>query len=71
MLAALDVAPEAAWMVGDNLLADIRGAQRVGIYAIWIDAHGNGRVDADDVTPARVVSSLDDLLDGGDPPAGS
>ena len=71
VLTALDVAAEAAWMVGDNLLSDIRGAQRAGIYAIWIDAHGNGRVDGDDVTPARVVSSLHDLLDGGDPPGGS
>ena len=29
-------------MVGDNLLADIQGAQQAGIYAIRIDAHGSG-----------------------------
>ena len=49
-------------MVGDNLLADIEGAQRAGIFAIWIDAHGTGLDTGDGVTPDRVVRTLDDLL---------
>ena len=61
-LAALDVRPDEAWMVGDNLLADIEGAQRVGIFAVWIDAHGSGLDTRDGVTPDRVVNSLDELL---------
>lgn len=52
-------------MVGDNLLADIEGAQRAGIVAIWIDAHGIGLDTGDGVTPDRVVSSLDELPGGG------
>ena len=61
-LAALGVRPEETWMVGDNLLSDIEGAQRLGIFAIWIDAHGNG-LDADaGVIPDRVVNSLGQLL---------
>lgn len=61
-LAALDVRPDEAWMVGDNLLADIEGAQRAGIFAVWIDAHGSGLDAGDGVTPDRVVNSLDGLL---------
>lgn len=61
-LAALNVRSDEAWMVGDNLLADIEGAQRAGILAVWIDAHGIGLDTRDGVTPDRVVNSLDDLL---------
>ena len=63
-LAAPGVAPEEAWMVGDNLVWDICGAQQAGIYAIWINVHGSG-LDAEDgvsVTPDRVVASLAELI---------
>ena len=61
-LSALDVRPQETWMVGDNLLADIAGAQGAGIHAIWIDAHGNGLDARDGVVPDRVVESLEELL---------
>ena len=61
-LAALDVAPDEAWMVGDNLVWDIRGAQQAGIYAIWIDVHGSGPDAEDGVTPDQVVASLAEVL---------
>ena len=61
-LSALDARPEETWMVGDNLLADIAGAQRAGIHAIWIDAHGAGLDARDGIVPDRVVKSLDELL---------
>ena len=61
-LSALDVRPEEAWMVGDNLLADIQGAQRVGIFGVWIDAHESGLDPRDGVAPDRIVHSLDDLI---------
>ena len=41
-LDALGVGPADAWMVGDNLDADIRGAQQVGIHAVWVDTPGGG-----------------------------
>ena len=50
-------------MVGDNLLADIAGAQRAGMFAVWIDAHGSGLDTRDGVTPDGVVNSLDELLE--------
>ena len=36
--------------------------QRLGIFAIWIDAHGNGLDTGDGVMPDQVVRTLDDLL---------
>ena len=35
-LAALQVAPQRAWMVGDNFEADIRGAAGVGLRTCWL-----------------------------------
>ncbi|MCY3813120.1 MAG: HAD family hydrolase [Gammaproteobacteria bacterium] len=61
-LSALAARPQETWMVGDNLLADIAGAQGAGIHAIWIDAHGNGLDTGDDIVPDRIVESLDELL---------
>ena len=61
-LSALDARPQETWMVGDNLLADIAGAQRAAIHAIWIDAHGNGLDTSDGIVPDRIVESLDELL---------
>ena len=62
VLDALGVAPDDTWMVGDNLLSDIQGAQRVGLYAIWIDANGTGLATEEAVVPDRVISSLSELL---------
>ena len=62
-LAALDVPAEEAWMVGDNLLADIEGAQRSGIFAVWIDAHGSGPDTRHGIVPDGIVGSLGELLE--------
>ena len=61
-LDALGVAPADAWMVGDNLYADIRGAQQVGIYAVWVDTQRSGLPDGTTVRPDRIIRSLSDLL---------
>lgn len=60
-LEALSVEPTDAWMVGDNLDADIRGAQQVGIHAVWIDARGSGLPDGTTVRPDMTIRSLSDL----------
>lgn len=36
--------PERVWMVGDNVEADVRGAERAGLPAILVRAEGNQRV---------------------------
>ena len=61
-LDALGEGPADAWMIGDNLDFDIHGAQRVGIYAVWMDAHGGGLPDGTTVRPDRTIRSLSDLI---------
>jgi putative hydrolase of the HAD superfamily len=54
--------PSEVVMVGDNLDADIRGAQNVGVYAIWLSrraAERNG--DPLPVRPDAVLSTLFEL----------
>ena len=62
VLDTLGVGPHEAWMIGDNLDFDIHGAQQVGIYAIWMDAHDNGLPDETTVRPDRIIRSLRDLF---------
>ena len=57
-LDALGVRPDDAWMVGDNLEFDIRGAQRVGICAVWVDARRSGLPGGSTVLPDRTIGSL-------------
>jgi putative hydrolase of the HAD superfamily len=54
-------APE-TWMIGDNLEWEIEVPQRLGIYAIWMDAHGDGLPAATTVKPDRIIRSLSELL---------
>lgn len=57
------VQPRDACMVGDNLHADVRGAQSLGIQGIWHDGDRLGRVpDGVDVVPDRIVSRVSELL---------
>jgi HAD superfamily hydrolase (TIGR01549 family) len=65
-LAALDAVAagaDDAWMVGDNLSADIAGAQAVGIHAIWVDHRGEGPPAGAPSRPDRVVAGLAELLE--------
>jgi FMN phosphatase YigB (HAD superfamily) len=49
-------------MVGDNLTADVRGAQRVGISGIWHDCNRLGEIPVGlDVVPDRIISSVREL----------
>lgn len=59
ILTKLDVKPEEALMVGDNLRTDILGASKVGIDSIWINHHGN---ELDTIEPTYEVSRLNEVL---------
>jgi putative hydrolase of the HAD superfamily len=50
-----------ACMIGDNLVFDVDGAQRLGIAGIWIDRDGAGLPADSPVRPDRVIRSLKDL----------
>lgn len=54
--------PNEAVMVGDNLDADIRGAQNAGIYGVWISRRADPvREDQAKIQPDATLSSLSEL----------
>jgi putative hydrolase of the HAD superfamily len=59
---ALGVTARDTWMVGDNLEWEVVTPQRLGIYAIWIDAHGDGLPEGSTIKPDRIIRSLTELL---------
>jgi len=63
--AALDhfgVEPREAWMIGDNLEADIAGAQQLGICGVWHDPEGRGLPERPPAVPQRVIRQVAELL---------
>lgn len=61
-LEALKTQPGDAWMVGDDQLVDVAGAQRLGIHAIWVESSNQGAALQPRIRPDRVISSLPELL---------
>ena len=59
---ALGVTAPETWMVGDNLEWEVEAPQRLGIYAVWIDVHGDGLPEGSTVKPDRIIRSLTELL---------
>jgi putative hydrolase of the HAD superfamily len=59
---ALGVTAPETWMVGDNLEWEVEAPQRLGIYAIWIDVHGDGLPAGSTAKPDRIIRSLKELL---------
>ena len=59
---ALGVTASDTWMIGDNLEWEIVAPQRLGIYAIWMDVHGEGLPPESTVKPDRIIRSLTELL---------
>jgi putative hydrolase of the HAD superfamily len=59
---ALGVKAADTWMIGDNLEWEVEAPQRLGIYAIWIDVHGQGLPPDSAIKPDRIIRSLTELL---------
>jgi putative hydrolase of the HAD superfamily len=59
---ALGVTAEDTWMIGDNLEWEVVVPQKLGIYAIWMDVHGDGLPPGSTVKPDRIIRSLGELL---------
>ena len=62
-LERLGVGASDSWMVGDNLEWEVTAPQRLGIHAIWFDAHGAGLPEGSVVRPDRIVRKLSELLE--------
>jgi putative hydrolase of the HAD superfamily len=56
-------APSDAWHIGDNLYADIGGAQGAGIHAVWIHRERLEMKDGAPAVPDRVIGHLHELRD--------
>jgi putative hydrolase of the HAD superfamily len=61
-LASLGADPARACMVGDSLVHDVEGAQRLGIGAVWIDRTGAGLPADSPARPDHIIASLTDLF---------
>ena len=61
-LAQLGADASATWMVGDNLSADVAGAQAAGLRAVWVDIHERGLPEGSGVAPDRVVRAIAELV---------
>lgn len=61
-LEQLGVSAGEAWMVGDNLEWDVAGAQRVGIYGIWVDWRKEGLPESAAVRPDRIITAISELV---------
>lgn len=61
-LRTLSCAPEATWMVGDSLEADIAPALALGMHAVWVDGEGLGLPEGAPVRPHRIVRAINELL---------
>ena len=59
-LAGTGAAPHEAWMVGDNLYADIGGAQGAGIHSVWIH---RDRLEFPDDPPAHPDRRIGDFAE--------
>ena len=60
ILNKLGVKPEESLMIGNNFTADIAGAKRVGMDAIYLDLGTDEK--KDEVKPDLIVTSLRDLI---------
>lgn len=61
-LRALGLFPEQCAMVGDTLDADIKGANALGIYSIWINRRANKNTKTlVDIHPKAVIQELTEL----------
>ncbi len=60
-LAALEAQPETTWMIGDNLGADVLGAQSVGVRTVWIDRDRTGLPAEAPARPDRTALELAEL----------
>ena len=60
-LAALQVSPQRAWMVGDNFEADIRGAAGLGIRTCWLAPSERAAPPGAELVPTARISRLPDV----------
>jgi putative hydrolase of the HAD superfamily len=61
-MATVGTAPEESWHIGDNLYADVGGAQAAGVHAAWIHRDRMELKDDSPHIPDRVFGHLPELI---------
>ena len=61
-LEQLNATAQEAWMIGDDLERDIAGAQKLGIFTIWVDWEGKGLPSSTPAQPDRIIRTIAELL---------
>jgi putative hydrolase of the HAD superfamily len=59
ILMRLNVSPETSLMIGNSLISDVKGAQSVGMRAVWLNR--SGKIRDDSIIPDWEISSLNQL----------
>lgn len=54
--------PDEAWMVGDDLERDIKGAQQLGIFSLWVNSKNTGLQTSSAIKPDRTIKSINELI---------
>ncbi len=62
-LEALNLAPDSAWAIGDNLEWDVWGPQQLGIHSIWNDFNQTGLPPSSSIIPDRIIHSIAELIE--------
>jgi putative hydrolase of the HAD superfamily len=60
-LRSVDAAASETWHVGDDLLADVGGAQAAGIHAVWVHRNRLTLGPDSSVKPDRIIAHLHEL----------
>lgn len=60
-LEKLSLKADEVWMIGNNLVWDVEGAQKAGIYSIWNDYRQRGLPNSSEIVPDRIVSTIAEL----------
>jgi putative hydrolase of the HAD superfamily len=63
LMACFGSSPETTWVVGDNLEWEVLAPQKLGMHAIWCDAHRRGLPPDCAIVPDRIIHELAELLE--------
>jgi putative hydrolase of the HAD superfamily len=57
----LSLSPRDVWMIGDNLVWDVMGSQKLGIFAVWNDYENRGLPADSDIEPDMIVGCVAEM----------
>lgn len=58
----LYLSPKDVWMIGDNLIWDVKAPQELGIFSVWNDFENKGLPIDTCVIPDMIVNSVDEMV---------